>query len=629
MKEMKQVLKRNIAFLFFMFLFSCKYTYGQLPKDTLVIDASPHIDLHKHLFIYQSSYNAITPQFILDSVKTTEFQKLFPKYGLDVGRTEANTWLCFTVKNTLHTRISLYYLLNDPQINFAKAFIRFNNQVITIGASGDHILFYDRPYKYSDIVFPFELDSGETKTIALFIQKHSEEMECVPELLKQDEFIKAQQNNYMACGIFTGVLLSAFIINLFLYAFLKDKIHLLYGCYVIALLSTIYTMNGFDFQFIYPNIPYIADLSTQVSITIALTLNAHVLKEFLHQQRSNSKFYLWINIFEFLIAGACITEIMIYSAPQLDRFRNSIDQAMSVLIILQLLMFSASTIEKVLQKFKPALFYLAALVYLWFSAVKYGVYIIGGDYDIIVSPLNIDIGITIEILIILLGIMYRYKLFKSDNEKLSAELQREQMASIGKILVTQEAEQKRIAEDLHDELGSQLAAIKMILQNSDYAKEQKSLLIRLLDKASSAIRSIAHNLMPPGFDNTDLNVILQNFYQQLNTDKQIEFNFLCHGYDKKYFSKHKELLIYRIVMELTTNIIKHSGASEATIQLIYDDLLLEVIAEDNGKGFIQDVKKSMGLKNIQHRITFLKGTILIDSGIKGSTIISKIPYADD
>ena len=92
------------------------------------------------------------------------------------------------------------------------------------------------------------------------------------------------------------------------------------------------------------------------------------------------------------------------------------------------------------------------------------------------------------------------------------------------------------------------------------------------------------------------------------------------------FSKQEELTIYRIIMELTSNINRHSSATEATIQLIYHQHQLSIMVEDNGKGFYTAATNGIGLKNISSRVNYLAGSLNIDSGEKGSTIMIDIPY---
>ena len=193
------------------------------------------------------------------------------------------------------------------------------------------------------------------------------------------------------------------------------------------------------------------------------------------------------------------------------------------------------------------------------------------------------------------------------------------------VILAQEAEQKRFAADLHDELGGNLAAIKIALQRADLSPSQATELNYLIDKASTNARNISHNLMPPEFSETNLKELLDNFYRRLNAEDNTHFYFHYTG-QNNHFDKQEELMIYRIVMELTHNIVKHSGATEATIQFIYHEHYLSLIAEDNGLGLMINSTNGIGLRNVQSRVKFLNGTMAIDSEDNGTTIMIQIPY---
>jgi signal transduction histidine kinase len=81
------------------------------------------------------------------------------------------------------------------------------------------------------------------------------------------------------------------------------------------------------------------------------------------------------------------------------------------------------------------------------------------------------------------------------------------------------------------------------------------------------------------------------------------------------------------VQELLTNIIKHAEATEATIQFSEDENILNIMAEDNGKGFnVSEVTFGLGLTNIEKRIENIKGNIVFDSTPgNGTTVILNIP----
>jgi signal transduction histidine kinase len=242
-----------------------------------------------------------------------------------------------------------------------------------------------------------------------------------------------------------------------------------------------------------------------------------------------------------------------------------------------------------------------------------------------VPPTLAESGMVIEAIIISFGILYRYNFFKHEKELLAKQLAEQQLSFGKQIINTQENERKRIAEDLHDELGSSLAALKMHLQKSSLEGNELTAVLQVVDKASEDTRHISHDLMPPEFENTSLFDVLQNFYSRLNTESGIRFHFLASGYPKP-ISKEDELMIYRIVMEITTNILKHSKAGEVTTQMLYYEKTLEIMVEDNGKGFDKKVVNGIGLKNILTRVNYLQGDMKVDTNSNGTTIIIQIPF---
>jgi signal transduction histidine kinase len=194
----------------------------------------------------------------------------------------------------------------------------------------------------------------------------------------------------------------------------------------------------------------------------------------------------------------------------------------------------------------------------------------------------------------------------------------------------QEAERKRIADDIHDEIGSSLAAIKINLQSlhytSDQDKRKARRLLQLVDETSDNVRRATHNLMPPLFGATPLTLILQEHFASMETESGIIFHCCCNTY-MPFFDPRQELIMYRIVMELTCNIIRHSYATAATVQLLYFPTYLEILIEDDGIGLPEnnDQTRGIGLKSVYSRVKLLHGKITVDTGRSGTTFIINIP----
>lgn len=263
-------------------------------------------------------------------------------------------------------------------------------------------------------------------------------------------------------------------------------------------------------------------------------------------------------------------------------FQNSAN----ILFAINLLFIIVTNISRISNKEKLAIFYAIANI-----PVVIGTLIYYSNYynitDIQFGVLNpVALGLCIETFVLAFGFGYRFNLMAKEKTKLLVQINEQQDETTKQIIATQENERKRIAEDLHDRLGSNLAAIKLNIQKLPIDKHLYSPIIRMLDDTSMEVRNISHNLMPPAFSKTKLADLLSSHYKQLSSESNIIFSFHCLGYDQQ-FNKEDELMIYRIIMELTNNAIRHSEATESTIQLLYKDTQLEIMVEDNGNGFIE------------------------------------------
>jgi two-component system NarL family sensor kinase len=183
-------------------------------------------------------------------------------------------------------------------------------------------------------------------------------------------------------------------------------------------------------------------------------------------------------------------------------------------------------------------------------------------------------------------------------------------------LIVQEQERTRIAADLHDSLISKLTVIRLKNQ-SEYNYEQIDLLLgETLDEA----RRISHDLSPPMLEFIEAEELLEDIIAPWK--KHLNVFFYTNIDTKASLNQNLKIQVARVLQELMVNIHKHSQASNVYIQLKISKSYLMLIITDNGKGFdVNRAKKGIGLKNIELRMLYLRGSHKIKSGKKGSTAI--------
>ena len=212
----------------------------------------------------------------------------------------------------------------------------------------------------------------------------------------------------------------------------------------------------------------------------------------------------------------------------------------------------------------------------------------------------------------------------------------QEITTINAMVAGQEKERKQIAEDLHDNLGSVLATLKLHFENLKINRERKKTNQKMLfdktenliDEAYLKVRSIAHAKNAGVIANQGLLVAVQMMAEKISSSNKIKIEVIHFGLNKR-LENSLEITVFRITQELITNIIKHAEATNATINLSLYEKKLNLIVEDNGLGFDTNkikFKRGMGLNSIKTRIAHLKGNFNIDATLgKGSSILMDIP----
>lgn len=194
----------------------------------------------------------------------------------------------------------------------------------------------------------------------------------------------------------------------------------------------------------------------------------------------------------------------------------------------------------------------------------------------------------------------------------------------------QEAERKRIAKDLHDELGATLSIAKMHLSRLEQMHpdlDSKGLTIGgvrdIIESSITSVRQISHHLMPNQLETFGLIRALESMVDQINQTNQIEIDLEASDYENR-MAWEKELALYRVFMELIQNTLKHSEANKVTINYEEKDDFIQVDYKDDGKGLPKDIVHGLGLRSIEARIKSVGGTLQLGSG-KGFEAHLKIP----
>lgn len=189
----------------------------------------------------------------------------------------------------------------------------------------------------------------------------------------------------------------------------------------------------------------------------------------------------------------------------------------------------------------------------------------------------------------------------------------------------EEKERSRMAKELHDGVGGLLSATKMhlsVLQNDQRFPDVNNHFghtVSMLDSASQEIRMIAHNLAPDLLVKLGLTKALAAYFTRLQSS-DFKVDFIKVG-DVPRLKGSFELLVYRIIQELTTNVIKHAYSNYVLVQMSAHDQVLSITVEDNGVGLKDGDSEGIGFSNLKSRIDAFNGYMEIESSANGGTTV--------
>ncbi|MDN3620610.1 MULTISPECIES: sensor histidine kinase [Polaribacter] len=241
------------------------------------------------------------------------------------------------------------------------------------------------------------------------------------------------------------------------------------------------------------------------------------------------------------------------------------------------------------------------------------------------------------LLLLFMGLALLLFFFSSRKKIVDKELEKKklevthQKEIIQSIIITQEEERKRIAQDLHDDISSKLNVINLnanLLKDGDLSPEEYLIvnngILEATDKTLESARKIAHNLLPPILEEFGFKDAVEELADSFNNSRKINITYNI-NYLKKHLNPQNELHLFRITQELINNSVRHGKAKNSTINISHKDKNLIFSYTDNGIGFNSDKKenkKGLGMKNIESRVSLLNGKYSIGSEVgKGFNIL--------
>ncbi|PSR52381.1 hypothetical protein AHMF7605_01995 [Adhaeribacter arboris] len=588
--------------------------------------AEPLITLKSKLISYDIGNQVYlredpTGKLTFDQVKAqralfTRSQQEAPVYG----PSSSAVWAVFRVRNN-SPEDKWYLEVGSSFLHEVDLYRETTNGNFEKIKSGAGQPYESRPVKTNRLILPLNLPAGAEHTYyARFrsrnILRFPLQIATMPALYEKNHTID------LLNGIYFGLLFALMMYNLFVYFSLGDKAYLFYILFIFSIAADTACIRGYLLEWLPGPLAWIVHIRLFAGLAIL--------------------FSLWFT--------NAILQVKQY-LPKLYRLRWIIVVSVGIIMLLNLLRLYVWSFAWMLisfipvylyvytagiliyrRGFKPALYYTLGLAALGIGILIY----IAKDNNLVpetaFTESSLQLGSFIEAVVLSYALASKFNFYKLEKEQAQAQAMQQAIAFSQELIQSQENERKRIAAELHDSVGQSLILmknrillLKKRLDDPERLARHADDLTETVSHTISEIRTISYGLRPFQLDMLGLTQSINGLADEVAEGSGIDIRVKADSIDN-LFPKEQEINVYRIVQECLNNIVKHSGATSAHVNIIRENGQIQLSVEDNGKGMnpanTQSAPKSgFGLRGMQERLSILTGKLQIKSAEPQGTII--------
>jgi PAS domain S-box-containing protein len=228
------------------------------------------------------------------------------------------------------------------------------------------------------------------------------------------------------------------------------------------------------------------------------------------------------------------------------------------------------------------------------------------------------------------------------NEALAGQIQRSDRAEAARrdlqvrLATAQEDERRRIARELHDQMGQYLTALGLGLKTMENAAlqfpgttGQIQQLRKLTDQIGREVHNLALEIRPTALDDLGLAAAVATYAEEWGNRSGVAVDFHSTGIEGERMPSPVESTLYRVVQEALTNVLRHATAHRVSLVLQRTPIGVTAVIEDDGRGFDADSAEAggrLGLLGMRERLELVGGKLTVESVPgKSSTVIARIP----
>lgn len=514
-----------------------------------------------------------------------------------------------------------FLLVENPHLNHIDV-----RQVPTgkLMKAGDSLPFANRPVPFRMFVFPIE-GLNKQDTIRLVLEKKGENLSYTLRILNPSEWENYQRLDDFIVGFISGCYLLVFIIGAVLLYFKREWKFLFFNAYVITSLGWFMNDAGLLFQFLWPDQPSWHNSSRGFFSSVTMAFFGSYL-----YQNPGSRILIGIKKAIYVLAGIITLKIITTAMAATGIFPAALkpfSMHVNAISLGALFGYIGFSLLINLKKY-------ASERYEILGIVIYSLFI----FQLTMQELGLrlfDFGALhhMELIVFFFAqiIFMSLHLFHMEKERRKSEAERilhitrEQDRILSeKLIEMEEQEKRRIARNIHDEIGSLFVAMKYRILSLRHAQEPRrddlEQLMHICNEGIEKQYSVVDDMVFQRNSGQDLEQAIHEKFRQLFGNREVDFCCTCPP-DEESLTEIQKIQIYRIISELMTNTLKHAHAGNININMSISRTI-KISYRDDGPGFeLTKGSTGRGLSNILNRVTFLQGNCMMHRTSDGQWIL--------
>jgi signal transduction histidine kinase len=479
-----------------------------------------------------------------------------------------------------------------------------------LGASGDGVAFAERALPHRLPAFPVALASAPTPILVRVAGEGA--LNAPVRLWSEAGFHAAAAGDNLFFGVYFGFLAAMLTYNLFLFGAVRDQAYLWYVAYIGALLLLQAKLTGYADEYLWPGAPGLANPINLFAFAAVVVFGAQFTQSFLRR----APLARWMPR---LIVSSQAAAVLAAALLVVASYRAATQALLAVSAVVIAVLVSAM-VHAFRRGFRPARFILVAFAALAAGAAAMILRQFGVLGPGVPAERIFDVATAAEALLLSFALGDRINAIEAERRRAETALGALERRLPGALLEAQEHERRRMAAELHDAVGQNLAVvgsrIRALAEPARAGRDAGAALSEIAEvnrETLDQVRAMARSLHPVELERLGLARALQMMAERAVADSGLALEIALDPVGG-LLPAERHIQLYRIAQEAVTNAVKHSRGRRLVLTLKSAGADLSLTIADDGAGFDPAARSpSMGLATMRHRAALLNASLAVES----------------